>query len=392
MHDLELVREKIDQAIQVLNELDIDLWLTFCRESACVPDPVMDLIVGQGACWLSGYFIARDGDSTVLVGEADAADFELSGLYRQVRTYSTDVGQELRDIVLQYDPRHIALNFSESNYAADGLSFGLYRQIEAALDGTPYGQRLVSAENIVARVRGRKSPEEVRRLRQAAEMAACCWDEAVDQVRVGMSEVQIAGLFERIIAGLGGTPSFNTIVNAGSKTKPGHSSPTETRVEPGDLLHVDFGVRYQGYCSDIQRLIYFRRPEEAVPPAGLLQAFATVRDIQHKAIALYRPGAAGHEIDAFARKRLLAAGYPEFNHGLGHQIGRAVHDGGAIVGPLWPRYGNLGTIPLEENNVLTVEFGITLDGIGHVSLEEDVLVTPQGGLLLCQPQLELVVR
>lgn len=224
MHDFALVRGKIDQAIQVLNELDIDLWLTFCRESACVPDPVMDLIVGQGACWLSGYFITRDGDSTVLVGEADAADFELSGLYRQVRTYSTDVGQELRNIVLQYAPRQIALNFSESNYAADGLSLGLYRQIEAALDGTPYRQRLVSAENIVARVRGRKSPEEVRRLRQAAEMAACCWDKSVDQVRVGMSEVQIAALFEQIIAGLGGTPSFNTIVNAGSKTRPGHSS------------------------------------------------------------------------------------------------------------------------------------------------------------------------
>jgi Xaa-Pro aminopeptidase len=387
-----IAREKLDQAVMVLNELDIDLWLTFCRESAIVPDPVMDLIVGQGACWLSAFFVARNGDTTVLVGEADAADFELSGLYENVRTYSTDVSIELRDIIHHYNPRSIALNYSESNYAADGLSLGLFRQIEKALAGTPYQQHLVSAEDIIARVRGRKSPEEIRRLRCAAEMAAVCWDQAIDRIRIGMSEIRIAALFEEIITGLGGSPSFGTIVNAGSKTKPGHSSPTQTLLEPGDLLHVDFGVRYQGYCSDIQRLIYFRRPQDNGPPAALSQAFSTVRDIIAEAVTLYRPGAAGHEIDALARRRLTTAGYPEFNHGLGHQIGQAVHDGGAIVGPLWPRYGNLGTIPLEENNVFTAEFGISLDGIGHVSLEEDVLVTGQGGMLLCRPQLELVVR
>ncbi len=392
MIDQFIVREKIDQAITVLNELDIDLWLTFCRESAIVPDPAMDLIVGQGACWLSAFFVARNGDTTVLVGEADAADFELSGLYRNVRTYGTDVLSELREIIRHHDPRCIALNYSESNYAADGLSLGLFRQIEKALAGTPYQQRLVSAEEIIARVRGRKSPEEVRRLRRAAEMAAVCWDLAVDRIQLGMSEIEIATLFDEIITGLGGSPSFKAIVNAGSKTKPGHSSPTRTILEPGDLLHVDFGVRYQGYCSDIQRLLYFRRPLENGPPPPLVHAFATVRDIITEAVTLYRPGAAGHEIDALARQRLKAAGYPEFNHGLGHQIGQAVHDGGAIVGPLWPRYGNLGTIPLEENNVFTVEFGITLDGIGHVSLEEDVLVTGQGGVLLCRPQHDLLVR
>lgn len=392
MVDQHIAREKIAQSVTVLNELDIDLWLTFCRESALVPDPAMDLIVGQGACWLSAFFVARNGDTTVLVGEADAADFELSGLYRNARTYASDVLSELREIIHRYDPRRIAINYSESNYAADGLSLGLFRQIENALAGTPYQQRLVSAEEIIARVRGRKSPEEVRRLRRAAEMAASCWDQAVERIQVGMSEIEIAGLFEEIIAGLGGTPSFRAIVNAGSKTKPGHTSPTRTILEPGDLLHVDFGVRCQGYCSDIQRLIYFRRPQEDAPPSPLAQAFATVRDIIAEAVTLYRPGAIGHEIDGLARQRLTAAGYPEFNHGLGHQIGQAVHDGGAIVGPLWPRYGNLGTIPLEENNAFTVEFGITLDGIGHVSLEEDVLVTAQGGVLLCRPQRELVIR
>lgn len=392
MNTTDLIQEKIAQAVAVLNELDVDLWLTFCRESACVPDPVTDLIVGHGACWLSGFFIARNGETTVLVGEADAADFELSGLYKNVETYSTDVGEKLHDIVVRHDPRRIALNYSESNYTADGLSHGLFLHIEEALKNTPYRQRLISSEDIVARVRGRKSAEEIRRLRTAAEMAAHCWEKAVDEIEAGMSEIRIASIFQEIIADLGGTPAFNTIVNAGSKTKPGHSSPTSTKLEKGDLLHVDFGVNYQGYCSDIQRLLYFPKNDQNQVPDSLNRAFATVRSILDETIALYRPGAIGHEIDGLARRRLSAAGYPEFNHGLGHQIGQAVHDGGAIVGPLWPRYGNLGLIPLEENNVFTAEFGITLDGIGHVSLEEDVLVTPEGGLLLCPPQRELVLR
>lgn len=387
-----LIREKIDQAVSVLNELDIDLWLTFCRESACVPDPVTDLIVGNGACWLSGFFIAKTGETTVLVGEADAADYELSALYRNVRTYSTDVGQKLREIIKEYQPRSIALNFSTSNYTADGLSHGLFLQIQDALAGTIYADRLISSEDIVARVRGRKTPRELKRLRTAAEMAAVCWEKALTRIEPGMTEIRIASIFQDIIHDLGGIQSFATIVNAGSKTKPGHSSPTTVTLEPGDLLHVDFGVRHLGYCSDIQRLVYFRHSHESSAPVALTRAFTTVRTILDETIALYRPGAIGHEIDGLARRRLIEAGYPEFNHGLGHQIGQAVHDGGAIVGPLWPRYGNLGMIPLEENNVFTVEFGITLNGIGHVSLEEDLVVTPRGGLLLCSPQRELLIR
>lgn len=389
---INLIRQKIEQAVSILQELDIDLWLTFCRESACVPDPVTDLIVGNGACWLSGFFIGRNGDTSVLVGEADAADYEISGLYRNVHTYSTDVGLKLLDIVHAYKPRSIALNFSANNYTADGLSHGLFLQIKDALAGTPYADRLISSENIVAKVRGRKTSEELDRIRTAAEMAAICWEKALPQIKTGMTEIRIASIFQETIHDLGATQSFATIVNAGSKTKPGHSSPTSAVLEPGDLLHVDFGVRYAGYCSDIQRLAYFKHAHEIHAPAPLICAFATVRAILDETIPLYRPGAIGHEIDSLARRRLTAAGYPEFNHGLGHQLGQAVHDGGAIVGPLWPRYGNLGTIPLEEHNVFTAEFGITLEGIGHVSLEEDIVVTQAGGSMLCTPQKELVVR
>ncbi|MCP4575190.1 MAG: aminopeptidase P family protein [Deltaproteobacteria bacterium] len=242
----------------------------------------------------------------------------------------------------------------------------------------------------MALLRGRKTGTEIEFLKKAAEIAADCWEKAVSEIRMGMTEKEIASLFLEIIKQEGCTPSFDPIVNAGSKTEPGHGSPTDAKIEPGDLLHVDFGVKFNGYCSDIQRIAYFKKENEPVP-GELESAFNTVSNILHQSIAMYKPGAPGHEIDGYARNQLTKAGYPEFFHGLGHQIGQAIHDGGAIVGPLWPRYGELGKIPLEEGNTFTAEFGVTLSGIGHVSLEEDVLVTKDGGQLLCRPQTDLVI-
>jgi Xaa-Pro aminopeptidase len=387
---MNIIKEKIDQAIGILNELDIDLWLTFCRESDSTPDPVSNLIVGSGACWLSGYFIDKSGDTTVLVGQADAPDFERSDLYKHVVTYSEDVGKALVDIISAYNPGSIALNYSESNYTADGLSHGLFLMLQGFLGDTPYADRLISSEEIITRVRGRKTSAEIVRIEKAAGLAAACWERSLEKIETGMSEKEIAAVFLDNIHSQGNTPSFNPIVNAGSKTKPGHGSPTDERLAPGDLLHVDFGVKYKGYCSDIQRLAFFKKEQESVP-ASLTSAFKTVSSLLHQSIAMYKPGAMGHEIDAFVRRELTQAGYPEYNHGLGHQIGQAVHDGSAIVGPLWPRYGNLGAIPLEAGNTFTAEFGVSLEGIGHVSLEEDVVVTPEGGRILCTPQTDLVV-
>ncbi|HJO93576.1 MAG TPA: Xaa-Pro peptidase family protein [Victivallales bacterium] len=387
---MKIIREKIQQSIKVLRELDIDLWITFCRETDSVPDPASNLIVGSGACWLTGYFISKCGDTTVLVGQADAPDFERSGLYKNIIIYSEEVGKEFLDIIEKYNPRNIALNYSQSNYTADGLSHGLFLQIQEFLKDTPYSQKLISSEDILTRVRGRKTPEEIKLISKAAELAVQCWNKVLEKIKTGMTEIEISDLFFETINSQDCTPSFSPIVNAGSKTKPGHSAPTKAILEKGDLLHVDFGVQYEGYCSDIQRLAYFKKDNENIP-LELIKAFGTVSSILHQAIELYKPGNIGHEIDGFVRKSLIEAGYSEFYHALGHQIGQAVHDGGTIVGPLWPRYRNLGAVPLEPGSTFTAEFGVTIEGIGHVNLEEDIQVTSEGGRFLCEPQRELVI-
>ena len=101
------------------------------------------------------------------------------------------------------------------------------------------------------------------------------------------------------------------------------------------------------------------------------------------------PGAAGWEVDAAARESLVAAGYPEPMHALGHQLGRSAHDGGTTLAPRWDRYGAAPFGLVEAGNVFTLEYGTAVPGRGYIGLEEDVLVTADGIEWLSTPQREL---
>lgn len=389
---MDIVKEKIRQTPALLQELDLDLWLVFVRETPVLADPILPLVVGLDATWQSFFAFTRSGEAIALIGNLDKADYERSGRFTDVLPYTAGVKEDIRSLLQRLDPRRIALNYSPDDPSADGLTHGMYLLLCDYLAGTPYAGRLVSAETLCSKLRARKTVSEVARLTTAAELANQVWLDALDQLKVGMSEREIAAVIEKKMADSGGQTSFETIVNAGSKTEPGHGRPTDARLEPGDLLHIDFGVRSDGYCSDLQRLLYFRRRGETDVPNELQEAFATVKDIISETAKRCRPGVRGWEIDAAARKMLTDHGYPEYEHGLGHQLGRSVHDGGALLGPKWERYGKTPTLEVEASYVFTLELEIMLAGIGCVGLEEDIVVTEHGGRFLCPRQLELVVK
>jgi len=390
--DMDIVKEKIQQVGPLLDELDIDLWLLFVRETPMLADPVMPLVVGFHATWQSFFVYTRKGEAIALIGNFDEVDFKRSGRFTEVIPYTAGVREDIRRLLERLDPKTIGINYSTDNPAADGLTHGMYLLLKEYLDGTPFADRLVSAEEVCNKVRARKTVQEIGRLEVAAKMANDAWSEVMDHIKVGQTEIEVARIVDDAVVRAGGQPSFETIVNAGDKTEPGHSHPTDAKLEPGDLLHIDFGARVDDYCSDIQRLLYFRRPGETHPPTELLDAFATVSSIIEETSRLVKPGIKGYEVDARAREILSENGYPEYQHALGHQLGRSVHDGGAILGPKWERYGRTPMIPIEANNVFTLELEIILPGIGCVGLEEDVCVTENGGRFLCPPQRELYVK
>jgi len=177
-------------------------------------------------------------------------------------------------------------------------------------------------------------------------------------------------------------------VNAGPDADVGHTLPGDRTVQPGELLHVDFGVSRDGYVSDIQRTYYRPAAQDGRPPAALRAAFEDVRAALAAGLAVLEPGVRGHEVDAAARETLTERGWSGFNHAFGHQVGRLAHDGGTLLGPLRERYGDRARGEVSAGEVYSVELGVGTT-YGFVGLEEMVRVVEGGTEFLVDPQTEL---
>jgi Xaa-Pro aminopeptidase len=390
-----LLHEKADQAQALLHEIGLDCWLTFARETGLHPDPGVEAVVGTDVVRNSAFLFGRGGERIAIVARFDVANVRSQGVFAEVLGYDEDIKGPLLDALRRLDPRRIGLNFSADDVTADGLTHGQWLLLDALLRGTPYGGRLVSAAPLLARLRGRKSATEVERIRRAVAVTEEIVRLLTPQIRPGRSEQELAAFVHQQLRDRGLSPAWAPescpILNSGQASEPGHASPSrDIHVERGHLVHLDLGVKLEGYCSDLQRMWYVRREGEAAPPPGVRQAFEQVVRALEAGAAALRPGVHGYEVDAAARRVIVEAGYPEFKHGLGHSLGRAVHDGGTMLGPRWPCYGTMTEGVVEPGNVFTLELGVGTEA-GFIGLEEDVLVTSGGCEFLSSFQRKLML-
>ena len=151
-----LVQEKLDQAVEILREQEIDLWLTFVRETMLTSDPCLDLIAGVYSAWTGAFVVSATGERIAIVGRFDAPSVEQVGGY-EVIGYDESIKPALLAAVERLDPRSIALNYSTSDPAADGLTHGLWLELQETFADTPFAQRFHSSEKLVNALRGRKS-------------------------------------------------------------------------------------------------------------------------------------------------------------------------------------------------------------------------------------------
>ncbi|HNT25802.1 MAG TPA: Xaa-Pro peptidase family protein [Anaerolineales bacterium] len=391
-----IVIEKTRQAVRLLQEQEIDLWLTLVRETPAHRDPVLPLIYGLDLTWQSALIITRRGERIAIVGRLEAEAARRTGAYDSILHYDQSIRPVLLETLARLDPAQIAVNYSLSDVHADGLSHGLYLALLGHLEGSPYANRLVSAEKVVGALRGRKTSAEIACIRAAVASTEQIYQRTFEFAQVGMTEIEIGRFMHQQIVEKGLTPAWQAdscpAVNTGPESEVGHAGPTGLVVQPGHLLHFDFGVKQDDYCSDIQRMMYFLSPGETEPPAAVQHGFQTVVNAVQAAAAAMKPGVVGWQIDAIARQVVTQAGYPEYLYGTGHQVGRTVHDGAGMLGPLWERYGETPNYLLEPGQVFTIEPGLAVPGYGYVGLEEDVLVTEHGVEFLSQPQTELIIK
>jgi len=389
----DIVHEKLDQAVKVLQEKDMDLWITFVRETSQVGDPCLDLVLGFGLTWQSALMISRSGERIAIVGRFDVDNVERMGGYTTVAGYDQSIREQLLAHLSRLDPRQIALNFSKNDPAADGLTHGMFRMLEGLVDGTAYAGRFVSAEGVIGALRGRKSLAEIARIRAAVQAAEGIFRRAGQSIRPGLTELDLAQTFRDLAAmeglGMAWEADHCPGVTAGPDSPVGHAMPGEFAVQRGHLLQVDFGVEKEGFVSDLQRTWYLLDEGEKVPPAEVMAGWEAARRALEAGRAALRPGARGWEVDQAARETLTQAGYPEYMHAFGHHVGRTAHDGATVLGPHWERYGTSVDGVIEAGNVFAIELGVQVPGHGYIGREEDVLVTPQGAEYLIEPQTEL---
>jgi Xaa-Pro aminopeptidase len=240
--------------------------------------------------------IPADGKAVAIVGSLDETRVRETGGY-EVIGYTKSIKEPLVEQLTRFSPRLIAVNFSENTCLADGLSHGLYLSLLRYLEGTPFAGRLASSENIISKLRGRKSPKEIRRIRSAVELA--------EEIFAAVSLIMKPGLTERDVA----TFILNEVdrrgvetawerelcpsVFTGPESAGAHAGPTDRVIEKGHVLNIDFGVKVEEYVFDLQRTWYFRKAGEKKTPAEVLRAFGTIRDSIALAAQKIRPGMEG---------------------------------------------------------------------------------------------------
>jgi Xaa-Pro aminopeptidase len=390
-----LIQEKVAQAVRLLKEFNIPCWLTFVRETQVNGDPALPFLVQAHLTWHSALIITADGDTHAIVGRYDRQMVQDTAAFNETEAYVEGIKGPLVRYLKKINPPAIAINYSQDSEICDGLTHGMYLTLREYLAEIGYEERLVSAERLLSALRQRKTTTELGRIREAIRITESIFGKVGGHLTSGRTEREVADFVRAEVERAGVEPAWEPVtcpaVFTGPDTAEAHYGPTGRPIEPGHVVNMDFGVKVDGYCSDLQRTWYVMRKGERVPPPEVQHGFDTIVRAIEDARRMMRPGVIGRDVDAIARQTLVGAGYQEFPHALGHQVGRFSHDGTALLGPAWEKYGRKPFLPMEEGMVFTLEPRLTVPDRGIATVEEMVVVTATGAEFLSTPQRDLVL-
>ncbi len=269
-------------------------------------------------------------------------------------------GDEVKDTVLREGVKRLA-------FEKDNVTYAHWEKFKERFEGV----ELVGVSGWVEELRMVKTPEEVRLIEKAQDIADDAFALLTDSIRVGAREIDLALEFEFTMRRMGSDGlAFPIIAVSGERSSLPHGVPTDAKVQDGDFITFDFGARYDGYCSDETRTFVVGHLDQKHE-----EIYKIVLEAQLAGLDAVKPGALGKDVDAAARKVIEAAGYgPNFGHGLGHGVGLNVHER--------PRLSKISEDVLEPGMIVTVEPGIYIPGFGGCRIEDLVLVTETGHRVL----------
>jgi len=236
-------------------------------------------------------------------------------------------------------------------------------QLQSLRKGTGASVRWVGTPGTVESLRMRKDAAELAQMRRAAILAGEVVQSAIDLLKPGIQESEVAAEIEYQMRKRGASgPAFETIVAFGERAALPHARPTAKRLRKNELVVLDLGAILGHYCSDITRTVYVGRA-----PKRIRIWYQAVLEAQGAAIMAAKRGAACMDVDGAARQVL--AGYRLdhlFVHSTGHGLGIEVHED--------PRVARGQEKRLEPGNVITIEPGVYSAGIGGIRIEDDVAI------------------
>src|ERR1700687_777999 len=216
---------------------------------------------------------------------------------------------------------------------------------------------------LVASLRTRKDPAELAQMRKAALLASEVVESAIGMLKPGVREFEIAAEIEYQMRKRGASgAAFESIVAFGARGALPHARPTAKKLRKNELVVLDLGAILGHYCSDMTRTVHVGRASKRVR-----EWYRSVQEAQEAAVAAVRAGVTCGEVDAAARDVLKKNGLEQyFVHSTGHGLGLEVHED--------PRIARGQTVRLEAGNVITIEPGVYVEGVGGIRIEDDVVV------------------
>ncbi|GEM85811.1 M24 family metallopeptidase [Meiothermus granaticius] len=334
---------------------------------------------------LEGFYVSKPENVRYLSGFVEGKDGKVV-LTRSGPVFITD-GRYLVEAKEQRFPHRILLKRNElpallSEYLTGRVGFEAealsVAELETLRKGLPKVE-FVATHEVFDRIRRVKTPQEIEAIRRSAALADEGFQHILPFIQPGVREIEVALELEFFLRRRGSEgAAFSITVASGERGAMPHGGASEKKIQAGELVTLDFGAVTQGYRSDMTRTVGVGRVREE-----LRRMYAAVQQAEETALEAVGPGQSGKELDRMARELLIAQGYGEFfTHSLGHGVGLFIHEG--------PSLSQTSEDVLEAGNVVTIEPGVYIPGLGGVRIEDLVWVTESGHQVLSKSPKELL--